>query len=89
VTLPDGAALTIGFITPMSCNFCANCNRMRITAEGVIYPCLMDRPGPSLLSALRPVYDPDRLDAILAASLATKAAEHPHDGHAVMTHIGG
>ncbi|MEX2672913.1 MAG: radical SAM protein, partial [Phycisphaeraceae bacterium] len=29
VTLDDGAQATIGFITPMSCNFCAACNRIR------------------------------------------------------------
>ena len=31
---------TIGFITPISHNFCANCNRMRLTANGKLRPCL-------------------------------------------------
>ena len=35
-----GAAGTVGFITAMSNHFCASCNRMRLTADGSIRPCL-------------------------------------------------
>jgi cyclic pyranopterin phosphate synthase len=31
---------TIGFISPLSCKFCADCNRIRLTAGGTIKPCL-------------------------------------------------
>jgi len=89
VCLDDGAEAVIGFITPMSCNFCAACNRIRIAADGRLYPCLMDEPAGSILAALRPNFDPDLLDAILADGLGQKRDEHPHDGCAVMTHIGG
>jgi len=89
VRLDDGAEAVIGFITPMSCNFCAACNRIRIAADGRLYPCLMDKPAGSILEALRPEFDPGLLDAILAQGLGQKRDEHPHDGHAVMTHIGG
>lgn len=89
VTLDDGRETMIGFITPMSCNFCAACNRIRIAADGVLYPCLMDKPAGTLLPALRPEFDGDLLDSLLAEGLSRKRAEHPHDGHAVMTHIGG
>lgn len=89
VILEDGSETTVGFITPMSCNFCAACNRIRVAADGVLYPCLMDKPAGSLLPALRPRFDPDLLDAILAGGLRSKRDEHPHDGYAVMTHIGG
>ena len=84
-----GREATIGFITPMSCNFCSDCDRIRVAADGTLYPCLMDRPAGSLRPALRSGLDPDRLDGLLAAGLARKAPEHPHDGFAVMTHIGG
>jgi len=30
----------IGFISPMSCKFCSGCNRVRLTAEGTLKPCL-------------------------------------------------
>lgn len=89
VQLTDGGETTIGFITPMSCNFCAACNRIRLAADGTLYPCLMDAPGPSLLPAIRPCFDPDHFDDLLLQGLTGKRSEHPHDGHAVMTHIGG
>ncbi|MEA3345258.1 MAG: GTP 3',8-cyclase MoaA, partial [Chloroflexota bacterium] len=46
---------TVGFITPWSENFCASCNRMRLTADGRIRPCLLsdievDLRGPLRLS---------------------------------------
>ena len=36
----DGAKGRVGLITPMSCNFCSECNRIRITADGKLKPCL-------------------------------------------------
>ncbi|MDS1002572.1 GTP 3',8-cyclase MoaA [Clostridium sporogenes] len=30
----------IGFISPMSCKFCSGCNRVRLTSEGTLKPCL-------------------------------------------------
>jgi len=88
-TLDDGRKATIGFITPMSCNFCAACNRLRITADGSLYPCLMDRPAGSLMSAVRPRFDPDRLDQLIGRALPHKQDLHPVQGFATMTHIGG
>ena len=35
-----GAKGRVGLITPMSCNFCSDCNRIRITADGKLKPCL-------------------------------------------------
>lgn len=89
VTLGDGRVTTIGFITPMSCNFCADCDRLRIAADGAVYPCLMDRPAGNVRSALRPTLDGDRFDAVLRQAYTAKQPEHPHDGVAIMTHIGG
>ena len=89
VALRGGGQATVGFITPMSCNFCAACNRIRIAADGTLYPCLMDKPAHPLLPALRPRFDADYLDELIAAGLERKAAEHPHEGFVTMTHIGG
>jgi cyclic pyranopterin phosphate synthase len=88
VRLDDGRSATIGFITPMSCNFCASCNRIRVASDGTLYPCLMDEPADSLLPAIRP-FDRGELDRLIAKGLAGKRAEHPHDGFVPMTHIGG
>lgn len=89
VTLRDGREANVGFITPMSCNFCADCNRLRIASDGAIYPCLMDAPAGSILTAVRPAFDPVAFDRAIASAFAGKQDEHPHDGYATMTHIGG
>ncbi len=87
--LRNGAPVDIGFITPMSCNFCSACNRIRIASDGSLYPCLMDRPTASILEAVRPHFDPDAFDDLLRAGLAEKAPEHPSHGFVTMTIIGG
>ena len=88
-TLRDGSCARIGFITPMSCNFCANCNRMRIASDGSLYPCLMDEPSGSVLDALRPRFDAEHFDTLLRQGLSHKAPEHPSRGFVTMTIIGG
>lgn len=88
-TLRDGRVADIGFISPMSCHFCAACNRLRLTSDGLIYPCLMDQPQGNFLKALRPVFDDRRLDQLLAEAMNHKAEHHPAHGAAVMTTIGG
>ncbi len=87
--LRSGQRVTVGFITPMSCNFCAACDRIRITAAGEVYPCLMDQPRGNISPALSPAFDPDRLDMILRRALGQKAAEHPANGFTQMTILGG
>lgn len=89
VTLRDGRTADLGFITPMSCRFCAACDRLRIGADGTLYPCLMDRPRGSVLSAIRPAFDADEFDRRLHAAYDDKAAYHPDAGPAIMTHVGG
>jgi cyclic pyranopterin phosphate synthase len=87
--LADGRQATVGFISAMSCPFCRTCDRIRISANGSLYPCLMDRVAVSLLPGLRPRLDADLLDRLMAQGLNCKAAEHPARGADVMTHIGG
>ena len=78
----------IGFIHAMSNPFCDRCNRLRITASGEIFPCLMDEPRGNLLEAVK-ADDMSAVDAALDAAFAHKQATHPEVGHSVMTHIGG
>ena len=44
---------TVGVITPMSHNYCDRCNRMRLTADGQLRPCLFGNLQTDLRSALR------------------------------------
>lgn len=85
----EGDPVVLGFITPMSCNFCAACNRLRVGSHGDFFPCLMDEPAGNLLAALRPAFDGGKLDALLAAGYARKKDVHPHNGFVTMTSIGG
>ncbi|RMD64826.1 MAG: GTP 3',8-cyclase MoaA [Planctomycetota bacterium] len=89
VGLRGGGEATVGFITPMSCNFCAACDRIRIASDGAIYPCLMDRPAGSILPAIRPRFDGELLDRLLRDALARKQPVHPERGFVTMTVIGG
>ena len=67
----------VGFISPHSHNFCASCNRVRITAQGELYPCLGNNDAIGLLPVLRAHPDDDELlrQAIMH-SLGIKAEGH-------------
>jgi cyclic pyranopterin phosphate synthase len=49
----DGAPGTVGVITPMSHNYCGTCNRMRLTADGQLRPCLFGDLQTNLRDPLR------------------------------------
>jgi cyclic pyranopterin phosphate synthase len=44
----------VGIISPVSCRFCDRCNRLRLTADGKLRPCLTSEGEVDLRSALRP-----------------------------------
>jgi cyclic pyranopterin phosphate synthase len=71
-----GAVGTVGFITPLSHTFCADCNRLRLTSRGELRLCLFaDRNYP--LRPLLAAADPDAaLDAEILRVLQEKPAEH-------------
>ncbi len=50
--LPDSSGV-FGFITPISDHFCQNCNRIRLTADGKLKPCLLANHEIDIRSALR------------------------------------
>ncbi|HEY0555210.1 MAG TPA: GTP 3',8-cyclase MoaA [Thermoanaerobaculia bacterium] len=71
-----GAVGTVGFITPLSHTFCADCNRLRLTSRGELRLCLFaDRTYP--LRPLLAATDPGAaLDAEILRVLQEKPAEH-------------
>lgn len=66
----------LGFITPLTNNFCATCNRIRVTATGQLYACLGGAEQVDLRAALRSD-DPDtRLDVALDEAMRIKPEKH-------------
>lgn len=57
----------LGFITPLSHNFCESCNRVRITCAGMLYPCLGQEQASDLRASLRTQDDAALREAIDAA----------------------
>lgn len=70
-----GAQGTVGFITPMSNHFCGSCNRIRVTADGKMRPCLFSDEEYPVLQALRNGTD-DEVAAVLAQAIRMKPADH-------------
>ncbi|BAP81245.1 molybdenum cofactor biosynthesis protein MoaA [Pseudomonas sp. MT-1] len=69
VRLPEHPQTRIGFISPHSHNFCATCNRVRLTVEGRLLLCLGHENAIDLRALLRrhPTSDQPAIDAIHAA----------------------
>jgi GTP 3',8-cyclase len=66
----------LGFITPLTNNFCEGCNRVRVTATGQLHPCLGGIEQVDLRAALRSA-DPDAaLAAALDAAMRIKPERH-------------
>lgn len=72
----EGTTITIGFITPMSQHFCATCNRVRVSAEGTLYPCLGQEEKTELRPLLRAGIDDADLRAAILAAIARKPERH-------------
>lgn len=67
----------LGFITPLTNNFCAGCNRVRVTCTGRIYMCLGQDDHIDLRAALRESDDPNAaLNACLDRALLKKPERH-------------
>ena len=83
----------LGFITPLTHNFCESCNRVRLTCTGTLYMCLGQNDAVDLRAVLR-AHDDDQavIDAIHAA-IAAKPKGHDfvidrqHHGPAVARHM--
>ncbi len=65
----------LGFISPLSQNFCAGCNRVRVTCTGKLYMCLGQNNHVDLREALREG-GPDALDMALDKAMINKPERH-------------
>ena len=86
----EGFKGTVGFISAMSSHFCSQCNRLRLTADGNLRPCLFSDLEYPVLPALR-AHDDDAVRAAFEAALRNKPDKHKsNDGtERFMSQIGG
>jgi len=68
-----GARGTVGVITPMSHNYCERCNRMRLTADGQLRPCLFGHLQTNLRDPLR---RGEPLEPFIRHTLSVKPERH-------------
>ena len=66
----------LGFITPMTHNFCESCNRVRITCTGTLYMCLGQDDAADLRSPLRASESDDMLHAAIDEAITRKPKGH-------------
>ena len=72
----QGTDLRIGYITPISQHFCDTCNRVRLTAEGVLYLCLGSEHAVHLGAPLRAGASDDELIQIIRDAIHIKPERH-------------
>ena len=85
-----GAQGTIGVISAVSNHFCASCNRLRLTADGKIKPCLFSDAEYDVRTALRAGTAEDVV-RVFESALSHKPAGHRHrvGTHRMMSQVGG
>jgi GTP 3',8-cyclase len=83
----------LGFITPLTHNFCENCNRVRITCTGTLYMCLGQEDAADLRAPLRASKDDALLHQAIEEAIARKPKGHDfiidrtHHNPAVTRHM--
>ena len=75
----DDTGQKIGFITPLSHNFCESCNRVRITCTGEIYTCLGQEGHSDLRGPLRSSENHSVLETAIRAAIGLKPKGHDFD----------
>ncbi len=71
-----GVKGTVGFISPLSEHFCFNCNRLRLTADGKLRPCLLSDYEVDLKTTLRRGASPEELKVLIKQAVAAKPERH-------------
>ena len=66
----------LGFITPLTHNFCESCNRVRLTCTGMLYMCLGQEDSADLRAVLRSSNDDAVLDGAIDEAIARKPKGH-------------
>jgi cyclic pyranopterin phosphate synthase len=72
----DDAPGIIGFISPISHHFCEECNRLRLTADGKLRPCLFSETEIDLKPSLRGGAPDDEIERLIKLSIEVKPKGH-------------
>lgn len=72
----EGAKGKIGFISALSHRFCSQCNRIRITPEGFLKPCLHSKEGIDIKEKLRQSISDEELTELLRKGVLMKPEAH-------------
>jgi len=88
-----GARGVIGFISAMTHHFCRDCNRLRLTADGKLRPCLFSETEIDLKSPIRKGCSDDEIERLLRLAIEIKPEGHyiieRASGRRPMSRIGG
>jgi len=87
-----GARGMMGFISPVSSHFCPECNRLRLTADGKMRPCLFSHDEDDVRLILRKSNDDKPVLEAIRLSLSKKPRDHggfPESSGRSMSQIGG
>jgi len=83
----------LGFITPLTHNFCESCNRVRVTCTGMLFMCLGQNDDADLRAPLRASESDEPLEAAIGEAISRKPKGHDfvidrrHQGPAVARHM--
>lgn len=91
----EGARGVVGFISPVTDHFCRSCNRLRLTAAGMLRPCLFSNVELDVRALLRSGHSDEELNTLFQRAVAVKPAGHSLErekifvGLSSMSEIGG
>lgn len=86
----EGLEGRIGFISPISHKFCRSCNRIRLTSEGLLRPCLGSEMGTDLRKPMRDDASDEELASLICEEIMNKPAGHCFEAtDSLMSKIGG
>jgi len=71
-----GAKGVIGFISALTHHYCEDCNRLRLTADGMLRPCLFSETEIDIRSAIRTGAPDEEIERLLKLSIAVKPQGH-------------
>ncbi len=75
----DGASGVVGFISALTHHFCGDCNRLRLTADGRLRPCLFSETEIDLKPALRKQFSDKEIERLLRLAIEVKPEGHNID----------